>query len=139
MAILSINWKPTPRELRWFSALLIVFFGAVAGVWWLRSGQTTGPAILFGAASSVGALGLAVPRAVRWAYVGWMVAVWPIGCATSYLLLAGIFFGVITPIGLCLRLLGRDPMHKAFDRSVTTYWIPRSPEEPDSSRYFRQF
>ncbi len=139
MAILSINWKPTSRELRWFSGLLIVFFGVVAGVWWLRSGQTTGPAILAGVTSTVGVLGLVVPSAVRWVYVGWMVAVWPIGFAISYLMLAGIFFGVITPIGLCLRLLGRDPMRKAFDRSVSTYWIPRSSEEPDSSRYFRQF
>jgi saxitoxin biosynthesis operon SxtJ-like protein len=139
MAMLSINWKPTSRELRWFSGLLIVFFGVVAGVWCLRSGQTTGPAILFGATSALGVLGLAVPSAVRWVYVGWMVAVWPIGCAISYLLLAGIFYGVITPIGLCLRLLGRDPMRKALDRTATTYWIPRSPEEPDASRYFRQF
>jgi hypothetical protein len=139
MAILSINWTPSPRELRWFSGLLIVFFGVVAGVSWLRSGQATGPAIMFGAVSAVGVLGLAVPRAVRWVYVAWMVAVWPIGSAISYLLLAGIFLGVITPIGLCLRLLGRDPMRKALNRTATTYWIPRSPEEPDSSRYFRQF
>ena len=139
MAVISINWKPSSRELRWFAGLLIVFFAIVAGIWKFKSGQTPGPAILVGVTSAIGLLGLAAPQAIRWVYVGWMVAVFPIGWVVSHLLLAAIFFGVIMPIGLILRVLGRDPMQKSFDRSASTYWIARPNEPTDSQRYFRQF
>jgi hypothetical protein len=84
-------------------------------------------------------VGLLVPQAIRWVYVGWMLAAFPIGWLVSHLLLAAIFFGVIMPIGLILRVLGRDPMRKSFDRSASTYWIARPTEPTDSRRYFRQF
>ena len=136
--MISINWKPSSRELRWFSGMLIVFFAIVAGIWKLRTGQTQGPAILVGVTSTIGLLGLVAPQAIRWVYVGWMVAVFPIGWVVSHLLLAAIYFGVIMPIGLILRVLGRDPMRKSFDRSASTYWITRPTEPTDSQRYFRQ-
>ena len=139
MSLMPINWKPSTRELRWFAGLLIVFFAGVAAAWWSRSGQTTGPAWMVSVATIVGFVGLAMPAAIRWVYVTWMVAVWPIGWVVSHVLLTAIFFGVFTPIGLILRAVGRDPMHKKFDRSAKTYWISRPTEESDSQQYFRQF
>lgn len=137
--MISINWKPSSRELRWFSGLLMLFFAILAGFWRLKSGQTTGPLILVSVSSAVGVLGLVIPNAVRWVYVGWMIAAWPIGWIVSHVLLAAIFFGIIMPIGLLLRALGRDPLSRKFDRSASSYWIARPPEATDSRRYFRQF
>lgn len=137
--MVPINWNPTDRELRWFAGLLLPFFAGVAGFWGAKSGQTTGPVILASVAAVLALIGLAAPRAIRWMYVSWMVAVWPIGWVVSHVVLAVIFFGVFTPIGLVLRMLGRDPMPKSFDRSAKTYWISRSQNEPKPSQYFRQF
>jgi hypothetical protein len=139
MSMIPINWKPSARELRWFAGLLIPFFGIIAGLWWRRSGQTTGPALMAGVAFAIGLVGLVAPTAIRAIYVAWMIAVWPIGWVVSHVLLAVIFFGVITPIGLILRAIGRDPMCKKFDRSAKTYWITRPAEEVDPQQYFRQF
>ena len=139
MAMLPINWRPSSRELRWFAGLLMVFFSGVAALWWRRSGQTTGPMLMVSVAFAVGLFGLAIPAAIRWVYVVWMAAVWPIGWVVSHLLLALIFFGVIMPIGLVLRALGRDPMRKGVDRFAKTYWIARPTGEPDPKRYFQQF
>lgn len=137
--MISINWKPSSRELRMFAALLMLFFVGVAGFWNWKTGQTTGPLILVSVSWTIGLIGLAVPQAIRWVYIGWMLAAFPIGWVISHLLLAAIFFGVIMPIGLVLRALGRDPMRKSFDRSASTYWIARPIEPTDSQRYFRQF
>ncbi len=137
--MLPINWKPSVRELRWFAGLLILFFAVVAGLWWRRSGQTTGPGMMASVAAVIGLVGLIAPTAIRGAYVVWMIAVWPIGWVVSHVLLAAIFFGVMTPIGLILRAIGRDPMRKTLDRSAKSYWIARPAEEPDSQQYFRQF
>lgn len=137
--MISINWKPSSRELRWFGALLMLFVVVVAGFWNWKTSQETGPIILVGVGWAIGSVGLIVPQAIRWVYVGWMIAAFPIGWVISHLLLAAIFFGVIMPIGLILRVLGRDPMRKSFDRSASTYWIARPTEPTDSKRYFRQF
>lgn len=137
--MISINWKPNARELRMFAALLMLFCVGVAGFWNWKSGQAIGPLILIGVSWAVSLIGLLIPSAIRWLYVSWMLATFPIGWAISHLLLAAIFFGVIMPIGLFLRMLGRDPMQKSFDRLATTYWIARSSEPTDSRRYFRQF
>ncbi|MCX7418953.1 MAG: SxtJ family membrane protein [Planctomycetia bacterium] len=137
--MLPINWKPSARELRWFAGLLILFFGFIAGLWRYRSGQTTGPVVMASVASAIGLVGLTIPMAIRGVYVVWMIAVWPIGWVVSHVLLATIFFGVMTPIGLILRALGRDPMRKKLDRTAKTYWITRPAEESDPQQYFRQF
>lgn len=36
-----------------------------------------------------------------------------------------MFFGVVTPIGLVMRLVGQRPLALEFDRSAGTYWIER--------------
>ena len=55
------------------------------------------------------------------------------------LLYAGvIYYIVLTPIGLFLRLTGYDPMQRRFDRAAKTYWTPREQEEK-TKRYFQQF
>lgn len=139
MSMMPINWTPSRRELRWFAGLLIVFFAGIAAAWARRSGLTAGPVILFAVTATIGLIGLVAPEAIRRVYVGWMIAVWPLGWLVSHVLLATIFFGIITPIGLALRICGLDPMKKSLDRSAKSYWIPRSSDPSNSERYFRQF
>ena len=71
-------------------------------------------------------------------YVAWMLAALPIGWTISHLVLGVVYYVVLTPIGLILRLTGRDPMQRRFDRSAASYWIERKPDD-DPSRHFRQF
>ena len=74
----------------------------------------------------------------RLAYSGWMLAVQPIGWTISHLILGITYFLVLTPIGLLMRLLGRDPMRRRLDPNAQTYWVKH--ETPTkSSRYFQQF
>ncbi|HEX4954102.1 MAG TPA: SxtJ family membrane protein [Thermoanaerobaculia bacterium] len=74
-------------------------------------------------------------RAVR---DGWMEAVAPMGWTVSHLVLGLTWYLVITPIGLVMRLLRRDPLRLERDPAASTYWVDHSmPSE--ISRYFRQF
>jgi hypothetical protein len=69
---------------------------------------------------------------------GWMRAAEPMGWTFSHLVLAVVYYGVLTPIGLKMRLFGRDPMQRRFDRQATSYWVERkAAREP--GRAFRQF
>ncbi len=49
---------------------------------------------------------------MRWVYIGWMILAFPIGWTVSQVMLAVMFFGLFTPIGLVFRLIGRDPLHR---------------------------
>ncbi len=71
-------------------------------------------------------------------YRGWMFAALPIGWTVSATLMGIVFFLVITPIGLILRAMGKDPMCRRPDPAAATYWLPHR-QETDRARYFRQF
>ena len=134
---MDINWNPAPRELRLFAALLVVFSGIVAGLAYHNTSQVWLAAAIVVAAGIVGAAGLIRPAWMRPIYVAWMVAAFPIGWVISHLLLAAVFYLLFAPIGLLLRLAGKDPLQRRFDPAAETYWIPRKSDN-SPQRYFRQ-
>ncbi|MBI1875750.1 MAG: hypothetical protein HYS05_17935 [Acidobacteria bacterium] len=139
MALLKINRNPSPRELRQFAGIWWpALFGVIAWTIYSRSGSVGAAGAVLGAALIIGAIGFVKPPFMRVIYVGWMTAVFPIGWVVSHAVLGVVFFLVMTPIGLMMRALGRDPMARAFDRTATSYWQPRD-TTTDVSRYFRQF
>lgn len=137
--MIEINRNPSARELRIFVMLVVPAFFAVAGslAYWKFHAPRVGVAVwLVGAVLML--VGLAVPNMRRPLYVGWMIAVYPIGWTVSHVILLIVFYLVITPIGLVVRLFGRDPMERRLDRKASTYWIARNTERKPSS-YFRQY
>lgn len=56
----------------------------------------------------------------------------------SPIVLAVLFFVVITPFGLVMRLLGKDPLKLRF-LPVQTYWIDRDPPGPKPESLNNQF
>ena len=67
-----------------------------------------------------------------------MYAALPIGVTVSYIILAIVYYLVVTPIGIGLRMAGVDPIVRRLDRSATSYWAPHEPPA-ETNRYFRQF
>lgn len=47
------------------------------------------------------------------------------------LVMGVMFFLVVLPTGLVMRLLGRDLLRVRIDKSATSYWIEREPADPD--------
>jgi hypothetical protein len=137
--MLDVNFNPTRRDLRHFALIWLPIFAAGAGGLILyRGGAWTLPAVLWGVALAVAAAGLINPDLVRPLFVGWLAAAYPIGWTISHLVLALTFYVVVTPIGLLLRLLGRDPLARRRHGSPGSYWIPHQPSK-DPASYFKQF
>ncbi len=55
------------------------------------------------------------------------------------LLMGLLFYGVVTPTGLALRLAGKDVLDRRFDREADSYWIRRDPAGPPPDTMTRQF
>ncbi len=52
---------------------------------------------------------------------------------------AVFFYVVITPVGLLLRLSGKDPLRLRRDPAASSYWIERRPPGPEPDTMSHQF
>lgn len=138
MAIIELRKNPNRKNLMVFGFLLGLFTILLGlGVRYQWEAPSAGRWIwLVGTGLTV--LYFLIPPLRRPLYLGWIYATFPLGWTISYLLMGLIYYGVLTPIGLALRLLGKDALEKKIEREDSSYWIEH-PTETDSSRYFRQF
>lgn len=139
MALIEINWQPTRSELRVFG-LGLAMFCLVIGIILFRQDGNFGviESLLAGIAVIAASVSFYAPGWLKRVYYVFMIVTFPLGWAISHLLLAVIFYALFTPIGLVMRLLGRDPMHRRRDPDATSYWVPHKKKD-SRENYFRQF
>lgn len=112
---------------------------AVLGGWWLFRGRfgTVAPGLLtLGLVLLV--LGLTAPRLLVVPYRGWMALAEKLSVFMTRVILAAVFFGIITPIGLWKRFRGWDPLQRR-GRSVPSYWKPYPERQRNQRHYERMF
>ena len=145
--MIDLNLHPDRATLRKFGFVALVAFGLLGGlVLWKRSlvGIPLGEAaskvavVLWGIGIVSTLFSFVAPRLNRYLYVALTLLTFPIGFVVSHLFLGIVFYLVLSPVGLVMRLFGRDPLHRTFDREAASYWVdhanPKSVEE-----YFRQY
>ena len=57
----------------------------------------------------------------------------------SPIVLAVLFYSVLTPVGALMRLTGKDPLRLKHDSGAKSYWIPREPPGPPPDSMTNQF
>lgn len=57
----------------------------------------------------------------------------------GHVLVAVVFFGLLTPLALVLRLFGRDRLQLRLDRAAPSYWIARTASEGRQTAMTKQF
>jgi ABC-type uncharacterized transport system permease subunit len=136
MSLVRIERNPSGRQLLVFGSAWLAFLGFAGLSLWHHGRRHPAEALLAAAVlvPLAGAFGRTVPRL---AYVGLSYLTYPVGFVASYVVLALVYFLVLTPIGLAMRLLGRDPLSRAFDPGAQSYWIARD-EKRDVGSYFKQ-
>lgn len=82
-------------------------------------------------------IGLTSPLLLKPFHTLWMGIALIVGWFISRILLTVIFFIVLTPIGLFMRLLGKDPLDKKIEPEKQSYWIKKQKTSPP--RYDKQF
>ncbi len=123
--------------LRQFAGLWLICFVGLACWQWLGRGRTTAAFILAAVGLAVGLIGLVKPPAIRPLFSALMTVTFPIGWAVSHVLLALLYYAVITPMALLFKMIGRDALSRRRRTGQATYWQPKlMPTEARS--YFRQ-
>ncbi len=94
---------------------------------------------LLGLAAALTAISMVVPRILRPLNKLWLRFGLLLHRIVSPIVLGIIFFGVITPLGLALRLRGKDPLRLRSEPTAASYWIERRPPGPAPKSMSRQF
>jgi hypothetical protein len=138
MALVPIDWNPTPRHLRQFALAGASCLLAMAVLGASRRGWSPGPVCLAALATALGLAGVLRPLWVRTPYRVSMAVTFPIGWVVSHVILAAIYYGVFTAVALVFRLIRRDALQRRLEPSAATYWQPKGRTD-DLRRYFRQY
>jgi hypothetical protein len=70
-----------------------------------------------------------LPRALTPLQRGWMVIGNALGWLNTRIILGLVFYGMITPMGFAMRLLGKDPLRLRSPGVVGSYRVDRTPRE----------
>ena len=141
--MLKPNLRPDARVLRQFAIFAVVGLPLLAGLILRLCGafSWSHPALWTAAAVGVVQCGLYFARVeapTRWLFVVLTVAAMPIGFALSHVLMAVVYYLVITPIGLVFRVMGRDVLGRRPARERASFWHDRGePRKPSS--YFKLY
>ncbi len=86
-------------------------------------------------AGVLAAWGLIAPASLRPVYRGWMRFGLVMNRIVSPVVLGAVFFLVICPVGILMRLLGRDPLSRELDRAAESYRVSsRKPSRESMER-----
>jgi len=101
-----------PYQPRWWALAIAAIF-AVAAQWW--------PATL-------------APLNYVWLKFGLLLHK-----IVSPVILGLLFYTTVLPIGLLIRVFGKDPLHLRRDPAAQSYWIARDPPGPSPESMSQQF
>ncbi|TKB63496.1 MAG: sxtJ [Nitrospira sp.] len=127
------NHQATNKELRQFGLLVGGVF-SVIGLWPVvfRGEPPRLWAMILGSLLIV--LGAVVPQSLKQVHSGWMKIGHVLGAINTKIILGIIYYLLITPMGLVMRLMGKDSMHRTLAKETTTYRVVRSPRSPRHMR-----
>ncbi|HEX5874009.1 MAG TPA: SxtJ family membrane protein [Pyrinomonadaceae bacterium] len=124
------------RQEREFGLIVGAVFSAL-GLWWLYRGKfETAASVLTVVGLALILLGIVVPRVLVGPRRVWMKLAEGMAYVSSRVILALIFFLVLTPIGLVKRAMGWDPLHRR-ENPRDSFWLPY-PERQRNPRHYEK-
>jgi hypothetical protein len=107
---------------RAFGLMFAAVFSVIAVVGWFFFGVVLEWVII--GAGLFGTIALILPGVLLPFNRLWGVFAGRLGRVGNYLLLGLFFYLFLLPVGLIIRLSGRDPMRRDLDPKAKTYWTP---------------
>jgi len=136
--MITVNRNPSKTDLKVFQFVLLLFGGAGGAFSMWRLTNSSIAWSIWAVTGFLLGVYVSVPRVRRPLYVGWMYLFLPVGLVISYTMLATVYYLLIVPTGMVLRLVRGDSLGRSFDSDLESYWVNRG-ETRNLSDYFRQF
>ncbi len=141
--MIDFDFTTEKKDIRVFSRVVptvLIIWGTVSGLW-IQDPRWSGAAHLwlYGAAVVLFFWGMFSPYTLRPVYAGWMYFTRVVAFILTTVVLGLVFYIGVTGVGLLMRLLGKNPLDRKFDRSAASYWIRHQAGKFDPQHYERQF
>jgi hypothetical protein len=132
------NSGKAEAQLRKFGIGMTIIFSVLGaiGIW---RGRHVAPSVFFLAAVLALLTAIGYPRGLAPVYRAWMTLARALAWINTRIILFLLFYVVVTPVGMVMRLFGRDPLKLKLDRSCSSYWITLKPSQPAKDRYEHLF
>ncbi len=117
--------KKALRSFGWVVGGVLLLIAAI--IWWRNDWTlTTAAYVLGGIGTVLTVLGLALPKVLLPVYRVWMALAVVLGFIMTRVILTIVYYLIMTPIGLLMRLFGKDPMQRRIDPEASSYWIKKT-------------
>lgn len=84
-------------------------------------------------------LGLLAPRMLKNVYVVFLKVAHVIGWFNTRAILIMIYFLIVTPIAMIMKIFGKDPLNRKIEKNISTYWIKRPVPKVVKEQMEKQF
>ena len=140
----EIDWHPDGPALRQFGRILLIGCPLTAVAWYCLVRWFSGewvlavPIWITGIGWAIGLLAFTSRVLALPFYRIWFCLIATIDTVVTNTLLLVLFYGVITPPAVIMKLLGRDPLARRIEADRDSYFedVPK-PKGPES--YYNQF
>ena len=122
------------RSLRKFGITLGVALVAISGLIYLKRQYFSLPLLIAALAFLTSAL--VIPNALKPVYTIWMKLISVLSWINTRLILCLIFYLVLMPIGLVLKLCGKDLLDRKIQKDSNSYWKKKEIAPADYGRQF---
>jgi len=128
------NSQPDKKELRNFSLIFGTGLAVICGAllpWRFGYQFPAWPWVVLGISSL---LGLVAPFSLKLPYRIWMRFGLIMNAIMSRLILGVVYYLTVLPIGLILKMIGKDSMGSRFDKDARTYRVISQKQNSDQMR-----
>jgi hypothetical protein len=125
------------KEFRKFGIGLGILLAAVATLQWVK-GHSAYP-VVGGAGAAVALVSWIVPAAIKPLYILFAYLGEGLGWFSTRVILVALFCILVTPIGLVMRLFGKQFMPMAADPKEKSYWTVRNKTYMEKEFFENQF
>ena len=131
------NIEVSPKKIREFGLLVGGVFLLIGG-FTLWRGRPAAPFFL-GLGGFLFSFGAVLPALLKPLYKGWMIFAVLLGWVMSRVVLSLLFFIAVTPIGLIMRLQGKDLLDQKFPDSKDSFWTLRKKDSESRESCEKQY
>lgn len=139
MAMVSLNLKPSEKQLRDFGDIALCMCNIIGLLlFWFDKISIRGFVIFCLIGLVMYILSRISTMLIKPVYQGMMIVTFPIGWVVSHVMMGVFYYGIVTPIAIIFKIIGRDPLCRVYDPKAKTYWV-RYKQSRSAKHYFHQF
>ena len=131
------NIKSEKSDIRNFGITLGIILLLISGFLFWKEKESY--QIFSGIGITLSLIAIAIPSFLKPVYWMWMIFGIILGWFMTRVILSLLFYIIITPIGLTLRLFGKQFLELRWDKSKESYWNFRTNEHQQNENYEKQF